>query len=372
MNQTITKEMLACLELALMEGVSSAQAAKWSRCCGGSAAMLGEFDIWKEKLPGMKADVKKNIEEVSMLWRQGRMTNKAARVIQDCKEKNISWITWEDDKYPERLKEIIDPPVALFYRGDLDLANQVCVSVVGSRKAGAYGQKVAYEVAAEAAKAGITVVSGLAMGIDAAAHEGCLQGGSPTVAVLGCGIDVDYPLENLELKERIIKQGGLLLSEYPPGARASRQVFQVRNRIMSGLGKALIMMESQIQSGSMLTVHHALDQGKEVFAYPGIPGTEWAKGAHQLLREGANYFTSAQDILEDLGWEDDRQQPTSEQRQALPPLSEDQRKVFSLLSRGEMSFDQLVYETGLTTPALSIALTMLQMSGLVKALPGKM
>lgn len=277
-----------------------------------------------------------------------------------------------DAQYPDSLRSIQSPPGLLFYRGHIECMMGKCVAVVGSRKASIQGIDATQKLCCDLSRAGVTIVSGLAMGIDAAAHEGCLQGGSPTVAVLGCGIDVDYPLENLELKERIIEQGGLLLSEYPPGARASRQVFQVRNRIMSGLGKALIMMESQIQSGSMLTVHHALDQGKEVFAYPGIPGTEWAKGAHQLLREGANYFTSAQDILEDLGWEDDRPQPTSEQKQAIPPLSEDQRKVFSLLSRGEMSFDQLAYETGLTTPALSIALTMLQMSGLVKALPGKM
>ena len=285
---------------------------------------------------------------------------------------NIGIIARSDMMYPDSLKQIQSPPGLLFYRGNLDCTMGKCVSVVGSRKASIQGVEATQKLCCDLSRAGVTFVSGLAMGIDAAAHEGCINGGSPTIAVLGCGIDVDYPLENVELKERIVEKDGLLLSEYPPGARAGKAVFQVRNRIISGLSKALVMMESQIQSGSMLTVHHALDQGKDVFAYPGIPGTEWAEGAHQLLREGATYFTSAKDILEDLGWEDDLPQPTTEQKQALPPLTDEQKRVFALLSRGDMSFDQLAFETGLATPALSIALTMLQMMGLVKSLPGKM
>lgn len=291
MNQTITKEMLACLELALMEGVSSAQAAKWSRCCGGSAAMLEEFDIWKEKLPGMKADVKKNIEEVSMLWRQGRMTNKAARVIQDCKDKNVGWITWEDDKYPERLKEIIDPPMVLFYRGDLDLANQVCVSVVGSRKAGAYGQKVAYEVAAEAAKAGITVVSGLAMGVDACAHKGALDVDGNTIAVMPCGLDLCYPKSNGWLYNRIC-QSSLALSEYPPGRKAEKWHFVERNRLVSGLSIATVVVQAGPKSGSIRTAQLAAEQGREVFGVPGdIFDLEYL-GVHNLIQDGANVLTS--------------------------------------------------------------------------------
>lgn len=293
-------------------------------------------------------------------------------MLLNMKKHDIGILSKDDARFPDSLRNIQNQPGLLFYRGNIECTMGKCIAVVGSRKASIQGVEATHKLCSELSREGVTIVSGLAMGIDAAAHEGCIDGGSPTIAVLGCGIDVDYPLENLDLKEQIVAQGGLLLSEYPPGERANRFVFQVRNRLISGLGKALIMMESQIQSGSMLSVHHALDQGKEVFAYPGIPGTEWAEGAHQLLREGANYFTSAQDILEDLGWEDDHPQPTNEQKTALPPLSEDQRKVFSLLSRGEMSFDQIAFETGLATPALSIALTMLQMMGLVKALPGKM
>lgn len=276
-----------------------------------------------------------------------------------------------DSDYPDSLRNIQFPPALLFYRGHPECLRGKCVAVVGSRKASPQGIDATYKLCSDLSKAGVCIISGLAMGIDTAAHEGCIDGGSPTAAVLGCGIDVDYPIDNSVLKERIVKGGGVLLSEYPPGCRANKYVFQVRNRIISGLAKALLMMESQIQSGSMLTVHHALDQGREVYAYPGVPGTEWAEGAHQLLREGATYFTSAQDVLEDLGWDDALPAATNLQTKTLPPLSDEQRRVFSLLSQGELSFDQLASETQLSSQALSVALTMLQMMGLIKAMPGK-
>jgi len=284
---------------------------------------------------------------------------------------NIGIIAQCDVHYPDLLRNIQSPPALLFYRGNLDCLMGKCVSVVGSRKASPQGINVTRKICYDLSRAGITIVSGLAMGIDAAAHQGCLEGGSPTAAVMGCGIDVDYPAENAELKEQIVAAGGVLLSEYPPGVRANRHVFHTRNRIISGLSRALLMMESQIQSGSTLTVQHALDQGREVFAYPGIPGTEWASGAHQLLREGANYFTSARDILEDMGWEDEPIQPQLQQTVALPPMTDDQRKIFTLLSQGEMTFDQLAAQSNLPVSSLSVALTMLQMMGLIKSLPGK-
>lgn len=284
---------------------------------------------------------------------------------------NIGILAHSDALYPDSLRNIQSPPALLFYRGDPDCLMGKCVAVVGSRNASPQGIDVTTRICRDLSSAGVTIVSGFAMGIDTAAHEGCLEGGSPTAAVLGTGLDVDYPIENVDLKERIIQTGGVLLSEYPPGFRANKAVFPVRNRIISGLGKALVMMESRIRSGSMLTVQHALDQGREVFAYPGTPGTEWAEGAHQLLREGANYFTSAQDILEDLSWDDEVSAPVRQQTRELPPMSDDQRRIYQLLGQGEMSFDQLAASSGLPTPTLSAALTMLQMMGLVKSMPGK-
>lgn len=277
----------------------------------------------------------------------------------------------DDPRYPDMLRHIHQPPTILFYRGNPDCLLGKCIAIVGSRTCSPQGLTVTRRISRELSQAGVTIVSGLAMGVDAEAHLGCLEGGAPTAAIMACGIDVDYPMENCDLKERIVREGGVLLSEYPLGMHGSKHVFQMRNRIISGLAKAVLMMEAQIRSGSMITVQHALDQGREVFAYPGVPGSEYAQGAHQLLREGANYFTSAQDVLEDLGWSEDTPMISSAQQKALPDMTTEQRKIYELLGRGEMSFDELASETGLPAPQLSVSLTLLQMSGVIRALPGK-
>ena len=284
----------------------------------------------------------------------------------------IGLLRRDDADYPDALQHIPDPPYLLFYRGNPACLVGRCVAMIGSRKASVAGLRAARDIARELSRNGVRVISGMAMGIDTASLEGALEGGSPAVGVLGCGLDVDYPAENQQLKERIIAAGGLLLSEYPPGVKGMPWHFPVRNRIMSGLSSAVLMMEGRIRSGSMTTVQHALDQGREVFAYPGAPGTEWAEGAHQLLREGANYFTSAADVLEDLGWRAEKPARASAPARAeLPPLTEEQKKVYGLLTRGELSFDELAAASGLSSPSLSVTLTMLQVMGLIEALPGK-
>lgn len=286
------------------------------------------------------------------------------------RKEEMGVIALPDAMYPEALRNIDDPPLILFYRGDLSCLAGRCATMVGARRASPEGERAAYQVAKELGAAGVTVISGMASGIDTAAHEGCLAGGGVTAAVLACGLDVDYPVDNSDLKRRLIEAGGALLSEYPPGTPALGWHFPVRNRILSGLSRAVIMMECRVRSGTMRTVQHALDQGREVYAYPGQVGTAWAEGAHQLLREGANYFATAQDILADMGWAEDAP-PTREEKQALPPLSEEQRRVLQELARGERSFDQLAAATGMDAPRLSTALTMLQLLGLIQSLPGK-
>ena len=287
------------------------------------------------------------------------------------RDMHIGIMRMEDDLYPDSLRNIPQPPVTLFYRGDPQCLMGKCITIVGSRSISPQGYAVTRRISRELSDAGVTIVSGFALGADTAAHEGCLEGRSPTCAVLACGMDVDYPTENTHLQEEILRKGGVLLSEYPLGMRSSKYVFQMRNRIMSGLSKAVLMMESRIRSGSMITVQHALDQGREVFAYPGDPNSEYSEGAHQLLREGANYFTRAQEVLEDLGWSSEARPITREQKQALPAMNDDQKRIYMLLGRGEMSFDELAAESGLAAPQLSVALTLLQMTGVIRAMPGK-
>lgn len=276
----------------------------------------------------------------------------------------------DDEGYPGELLNISDPPHFLFYIGDLSALNGRCVTMIGSRRASIHGLEATQKIARELSSQRVRIISGLASGIDQAAHQGCLAGGSPTIAVLGCGLDIIYPSETESLRAKILEQGGLLLSEYAPHTPALHWHFPVRNRILSGLSRAVIMMECQIKSGSMSTVSHALDQGKEVFAWPGHADSEWAEGAHQLLREGAHYFAYANDILEDMGW-DHVSMPSKEQAAVLPPLSADQKLIYQQLKRGEQSMDELVLATKLDVSVLSGALTILQILGLIKSLPGK-
>lgn len=280
-------------------------------------------------------------------------------------------LTPDDERYPDDLMHIADPPHTLFYRGDPDCLIGRCVTMVGSRKASFAGIKATSAIAKALSENGVRIISGLAAGIDTAALQGGLDGGSPVIGVMGCGLDVNYPASNDRLKEAIIARGGVLLSEYPPGTPALAWHFPVRNRIMSGLSRAVLMMEARIKSGTMTTVQHALDQGRDVFAYPGEPGTEWAEAAHALLREGARFFTSAQDILEDMGWLSHKPPATEATLKEPPSLSPEQRQVYSLLKRGELSYDQLAVSSGLDSPTLSGVLTMLQIMGLIQPLPGK-
>nr|MBR4279500.1 DNA-processing protein DprA [Clostridia bacterium] len=328
------------------------------------------FDRFIRSGPGFLSD--RCIPEPAIdILRQRASSDCMHEMMQTMHRLNIGIMYRNDNIYPDALRHIPQPPTFLYYRGNPDCLLGKCVAIVGSRTASPKGLAVTHQISRELSEAGVTIVSGLAMGIDASAHEGCLQGGSPTAAILACGMDVDYPAENLDLREQIVSSGGVLLSEYPLGMRSGKHVFQMRNRIISGLCKAVLMMEGRIRSGSMITVHHALDQGRDVFAYPGVPDSEWAEGAHQLLREGAIYFTSAQDVLEDLDWASDLPTPTMKQRSELPAMTEEQRRVYVLLGRGEMSFDELAAESGLPVPTLSVALTMLQMMGVIRAMPGK-
>ena len=289
------------------------------------------------------------------------------------KKNRIRSILYSDQDYPEQLKQLADPPVILFYQGRPDCMSGRILAMVGSRAASYAGQQAARRIARDLSSRGVQIISGLACGIDASAHRGCLDGGSPTIAVMGCGLDRMYPAVNWALKNEILEKGGLILSEYAPGEKPAGWHFPVRNRIITGLSGALILIEARIRSGSMTSVHHALDQGKDVFVYPGDPASDQYEGNHQLLREGALYFTTADDILEDLGWLDNHKiirqniDCSAETVEADP----EEAAVIQALKPGKLSFEQLLSFTGLNASALMAALTILQVRGKIEALPGK-
>ena len=296
------------------------------------------------------------------------------KTMQDIMEKTgIHVLRYNDETYPQTLREIDQYPPILFYQGELQCLQRRTVAMVGSRAASYSGMKAARKLSRDLSAAGISIVSGMACGIDSASHQGCLDGGSPTIAVTGCGLDIVYPRENTGLRDDILSKGGLILTEYAPGEKPAGWHFPFRNRIICGISRALILIEAKIRSGSMTSVQHALDQGKDVFVYPGDPDSEYFEGNHRLLREGGIYFTGAEDILSDLHWLDNqsavRQNSDCSVEEAVS--SPEQAAVIGALKPGTLSFEQLLERTCLDPPELMSTLTILQISGLIESLPGK-
>ncbi len=286
------------------------------------------------------------------------------------RDHRIQILSSRDYLYSDALRSIQDPPAFLFFQGDAARMGERCLTVVGSRNASPRGMAAGEQICHELSRRGVTIVSGLAAGIDTAAHEGSIQGGTPGIGVMACGLDIDYPTASRGLKERLLDAGGLIISEIPPGIGIYRGSFPQRNRILSGLSRGVVLVEAKIRSGSMTTVHHALDQGREVFAWPGEPDSEWSEGAHQLLREGARYFTSADDILEDMNWHSEPE-PDDTFKTQLPGMTAEMHTLLTVLHRGARGLDELALETGLDASQLNGILTILQVYGLVRAMPGK-
>ena len=305
------------------------------------------------------------------------LMNASEQMLAEMKKKmekySIGVIRINDDAYPDSLRNISEPPGILFFRGNPEILKRRSIAVVGSRAASFAGRKAARRLAERLSEHGVSVISGLACGIDALSHQGCIEGGSPTIAISGCGLDRIYPAENQKLGEEILKCGGIMLSEYAPGEKPAGWHFPVRNRIITGIGRALVLMEARIKSGSMTSVQHALDQGKDVFVYPGDPESECFSGNHQLLREGGIYFTSAEDILEDIGWLDN---PMSVGQNSHCPAkaalhSGPEAQIAEALKAGSVSFEELLKLTGNDPATLMSTLTIMQINGTVEALPGK-
>ena len=280
------------------------------------------------------------------------------------------FITTRDAGYPKLLKEIHDPPIGLYRKGGYEFGGP-CVAIVGSRRTTLYGQATAKKFGAGLARLGFCVVSGLARGIDTAAHEGALSVGGKTAAVLGTGIDIIYPPENLDLYRRIATEGAIL-SEFPFGRRADRQSFAMRNRIVAGMCEAVIVVESDVDGGAMITARFAGEQGRLIFAVPGRIDQNTSAGCHQLIRDGATLLTSVDDILGELNYLDGlRPAPIGEKPSEVAAgrpanLTSDEAKVFECFRGGAiLTPDALSAATGLAAGALSATLMMLELKRLI-------
>ena len=332
-----------------------------------------------------------------------------ARMQQD----GITMVTMADAAYPARLRAIPDPPLLLFVKGTLPPPESQALSLVGSRSASPYGRHVAAELACALAQRGFVIISGMALGVDAAAHEGCLRAGGVTIAVLGSGVDRVYPLEHQQLYHRIAAAGAIV-SEFPPGTPPARTNFPVRNRIISGMSLGVIVVEAGEKSGALITADHALEQGRDVFAVPGSVNSTQSRGTHRLLRDGAKLVESVDDILEELqieaipvrrtiaplsgpSWELPTEaaplptattpvpdtprpvkrpltvkleEPAPAQRPASPSLPPEEATLLALLSSSARHVDDLIEASGLTPAQVNASLLMLELKGFAQRRPG--
>lgn len=295
------------------------------------------------------------------------------------------FLTKDDPRYPDSLRQISDPPEMLWGEGSVEslsaLSNGALVAIVGSRECTPYGRKAAFELAKGLGENGVTVVSGLAYGIDAAAHDGALKGGGKTVAVLGCGIDVPYPAKNQILKKEIISNGAVI-TELEPGTSGTNWTFPKRNRIISGLSRGVVVVEAAAKSGALITADLALQQGRDVFAVPGDIHSKMSEGTHRLIQQGAKLVATVRDILEELNLN-----VRQKEIPLIPPSSKEapvgvkkggeggfpetpEEKVLSLLSEMPRHVDELIASTQIPLPSLSEILVQLEIDGKITALPG--
>jgi DNA processing protein len=348
-------------------------------------------DEWREAI---------DLPEQVLTELQDKSTGRAERILELCGRTNTKILTMQDASYPERLRAVYNPPCVLYYKGQLpSIDEEAALGVVGTRTPTAYGQNAAMKLCYRLAGAGMLIVSGLAKGIDTAAHLGALRAGKPTVAVLGCGTDVIYPAENREVYEDIIA-AGTLISEYPPGTKAEGTHFPARNRIISGLSLGVLVVEAPPGSGALITANHALEQGRDVFAVPGNIDNREADGCHRLIREGAILAAKAEDItaeyrplfphkLTRAAPVPPRHLPKLKQaKEELPPEEEepvkaidlteivknytpDQQRILLSITKDAKIADEIVSVTGLPAHLVLSEITMLELDGIVAQVPGR-
>lgn len=296
----------------------------------------------------------------------------------------IGIVTPADDEYPKRLRQLYDAPSCLYYMGSIPPEDRPSAAIVGSRSASEYGRGIAQKLGSELAQAGVSVISGLAAGIDACGHAGAIKGGGKTYAVLGCGVDICYPAINRGLYEEIIKTGGIL-SEYPPGTKPHPGQFPVRNRIISALCDAVVVVEARKRSGSLITVDQALEQNKEVFAVPGRITDKTSEGCNHLIQMGAGVVTETKDILEVLGMDSSSEKTgniktinrynecgrnnfdkCNQDNKCKFCLASDEEMVYSVLSLMPKGLEQIIDETGLAPQHTIEVLMRLVSKGIAK------
>ena len=290
------------------------------------------------------------------------------REVEHLEQAGVKVLTWRDPVYPALLREIDGSPPVLYLKGQLSEADQFALAVVGTRNADAYGQQTTERLVTELARGQVTVVSGLALGIDTIAHNAALEAGGRTIGVLACGLDIVYPARNAKLARRIGEEGqGVLLSEYPLGVKPESGNFPARNRIISGLSQGVLVIEAGEKSGALITAEFAGKQGREVFAVPGNIFSSRSLGTNRLIRDGAHLVLDVKDILDALNL---FMLPQRMEVQVALPENAEERTLLALLGHEPVHINELILSSDLSTPTVTATMTMLELKGLVKAVGG--
>lgn len=297
---------------------------------------------------------------------QIRGTDSLEKAWQRLQEKNIQVLTWEDEAYPRLLKEIDQPPPLLYVYGGLDPADEWAVAIVGTRRVTPYGRQVTAELATTLARNGVTVVSGLARGVDAIAHQAALDAGGRTLAILGCGVDVVYPPEHRRLAEKLVDRGALI-SDYALGTPPEASNFPPRNRIISGLSLATVVVEAGVSSGALITATFAAEQGRDVFAVPGNINAPQSKGTNRLIQDGAQPLLSPEEVLETL-----QLTMVAEHRAARVVLPADaiEAQLFAVLDQQPRHVDEIRAQANLPIEKVSATLALMELKGMVRQVGG--
>lgn len=304
-------------------------------------------------------------EKIANIIIMNKDLDEAKKTFAKMEAEQIKGMTFFDNDYPSCLKQIYNPPFYIYMQGSLSEQDKGSIGIVGARKGTAYGKWAAHSIATNLAECSVTVVSGMAYGIDTFAHQGALDGNGRTIAVLGCGINVYYPKKNYSLMNKI-KTTGAIISEYPPDTPPHPAYFPQRNRIISGLSKALVVVEAGIKSGSLITAEFALEQGRDVYAVPGNIQSIYSKGTNHLIKEGAIPIVDIDEFLYELN--------LSKKKNILEhvTLGEDEQKIFEKIQNCQpVAIDALIYELKKETSEVQALLTILEIKGLIKVMSGK-
>ncbi len=327
--------------------------------------------IWEMDIKELKAIKETNgisiPENVLTNLEEFRKTTNLEQILENLDRSRIKWLSFFDDDYPKKLKEIYDPPIIVYYKGEFEPTDDRAIGVVGTRKITGYGKLVTEKFAKELVASGFTIVSGLARGVDTQAHRSALESGGRTIAVLGGGLNKIYPPENMKLVDQIIDGQGAVVTEFPPEYESLPGNFPARNRIISGLSLAVLVTEAASDSGSLITARVALEQGRDVFAVPGPITSDLSRGPADLIKDGARLVFEAEEILEELGMSRiDNAQLKIDNSQ----LGENERKVLEALENENKHIDEIGRELNLNAAITSATLLKMEISGLVRNLGG--